>query len=85
MDTLKKYRKLRFWLETLSGLISLIVGIGISSGLGFYGSKLFSLGTIYSIGIIVVVSLTLGNISVRIADKWYETHKSDSEEQFFKK
>lgn len=72
MDNLKKYKKIRKRLEFVSLFISLIVGQIISSSLGIYGSKFFSLDTAASIAIVVVIGVALNYISAQIANSWYE-------------
>ncbi|MBU3102179.1 MULTISPECIES: hypothetical protein [Clostridium] len=74
MDMLEKYRIIRKRLEFTAGMISLIIGLEISSYLGIYGKKFISLDTALCFVIIAVLSLVLGNISIKIADNWY--HKN---------
>lgn len=71
-DNIKKYKKIRKRLEFVSLLISLIVGHIISSSLGIYGSKFFSLDTAASLVIVVIIAAVLDYISAQIADNWYE-------------
>ncbi|MBU3179495.1 hypothetical protein KPL47_24825 [Clostridium estertheticum] len=70
MDILKKYRIIRKMLEFTAGMISLIIGLEISSYLGIYGKKFISLDTALCFVIIAVLSLVLGNIAIIIADRW---------------
>lgn len=72
MDKLQKYRKIRRRLEFAASMIAIIIGEGISSYLGIYGKKFISLDTALSIAIILCISIVLGNISIKIADKWYD-------------
>lgn len=72
MDNLKKYRKIRRRLECASGTIAILIGAGISSSLGIYGNKFISLDTLLSFSITVGFSIVLGNISIIIADRWYD-------------
>lgn len=71
-DNIKKYKKIRKRLEFVSLLISLIVGHIISSSLGIYGSKFFSLDTAASLVIVVIIAAVLDYISAQIADNWYK-------------
>lgn len=71
MDKLEQYRKVRRRIEIVSGLIAIIIGEIISSELGIYDKKFFSVDTALSLAIVVVISIVLSNLSVRIADKWY--------------
>lgn len=71
-DNIKKYQKIRKILESASFLIALIVGQIISSYLGIYGSKFFSLDTALSLAIVLIIAAVLDYISVQIADSWYE-------------
>jgi hypothetical protein len=77
MDKLQKYRKIRNRLEAAASIISIIIGIGISTYFGIYGKKFISLDTALSFAIIVGVSIILGNIAIRIADKWYDKNKNE--------
>ncbi|GLC30704.1 hypothetical protein [Clostridium omnivorum] len=72
MDKLKKYRKIRRRLETISLLIAIIVGNGISSYLGIGGKKFISLDTALNLAIVVGIALVLNIVAIRIADNWYE-------------
>jgi hypothetical protein len=71
MDKLEKHRKIRRRLELASYMIALIIGNGISSCLGIHGKKFISLDTALNLAIIVVISIVLNNISIKIADNWY--------------
>ncbi|MFL0268082.1 hypothetical protein [Candidatus Clostridium radicumherbarum] len=72
MDKYKKYRKIRRRLETVSALISIFIGNGISSALGIYGKKIISLDSILNLAIICVIAYVLNFFAVKISDKWYE-------------
>lgn len=72
MDKLKKYRKIRRRLETISFLIAIIVGNGISSYLGITGKKFISLDTALNLVIVVGIGVVLNTIAIKIADNWYE-------------
>ncbi|MBU3187186.1 hypothetical protein [Clostridium estertheticum] len=74
MDMLEKYKVIRKRLEYTAGMISMIIGWGISSYLGIYGNKLISLDTALCLAIIAIISLVLSNIAIKIADNWY--HKN---------
>lgn len=71
MDNLQKYRIIRQRLEIASSIIALIIGMGISSYLGIYKKKIISLDTGLSLAIV------LCNISIKIADKWYDKNKNN--------
>jgi LytS/YehU family sensor histidine kinase len=72
MDKLKRYRKVRKRLEFVSCMISIIIAECISSYLGIYGKKFMSLDTALSFAIVIGISFVLVNISIKIADKWYD-------------
>lgn len=72
MNKHEKYRKIRRRLETGSFIIALFVGNGISSALGIYGKKIFSVDTLLSLAIVLAISFVLNFFSVKIADNWYE-------------
>lgn len=72
MDKLKKYNKIRRRLETISFLIAIIVGNGISSYLGIAGKKFISLDTALNFVIVVGIGVVLNIITIKIADNWYE-------------
>lgn len=71
-DNIKRYQKIRRRLEFVSFLIALIVGQIISSSLGIYGGKFFSLDTATSLVIVLIIAAALNYISVQISDSWYE-------------
>lgn len=77
MDNLQKYRIIRQRLEIASSIIALIIGLGISSYLGIYKKKIISLDTGLSLAIVVCISIVLCNISIKIADKWYDKNKNN--------
>lgn len=72
MDNIKKYQKIRKRLEFVSFFIALILGQMISSSLGIYGSKFFSLDTAASLVIIVIIGLVLDYIFLQIVENWYK-------------
>lgn len=77
LNKLQKYRKIRNRLEVATSIISIVIGGGISSYFGIYGKKFFSIDTALCIAIIVSISIVLGNITIRIADKWYDKNKNE--------
>ncbi len=75
MDNLKKYGKIRRRLEIVSAMIALIIGNIISSYLGIYSKRLFSVDTAKNLAIIMALVFVLNKISIRIADNWYKKNK----------
>lgn len=77
MDKLKKYKKIRKRLEIASDIISFIIGEIICSFFGIQSKKFFSLNTAIIIAVICGISLVLNNISIRLADNWYEKNNDN--------
>ncbi|WP_178140777.1 hypothetical protein [Clostridium amylolyticum] len=45
--------------------------------MGVYKKKIISLDTALSLAIVVGISIVLCNVSIKIADKWYDKNKNN--------